>query len=115
MIIANESEVLATVFNHPEAKAAAMKALIGEQQGWSDYVLRIIELENGGHSPRHAHPWPHINFMLEGRGVLLLEGREHPVVSGSYAYVPAGSEHQYRNTGADKFRFICIVPKEGHR
>jgi len=46
---------------------------------------------------RHAHDWPHINFVVAGgSGVLLLDGVEHPIASGAYAYVPAGHEHQFR-------------------
>jgi quercetin dioxygenase-like cupin family protein len=29
--------------------------------------------------------------------------------------VPANTEHQFRNTGDGTFRFICIVPTEGHQ
>jgi quercetin dioxygenase-like cupin family protein len=37
------------------------------------------------------------------------------VEAGSYAYVPADKLHQFRNAGDGMFRFICIVPKEGHQ
>ena len=115
MIVDHERNVSAKTMESPEVKAAGIKMLIGPQQGWSDYVMRVIELGNEGHSPAHAHPWPHINYMLEGKGVLMIEGQEHPVEAGSYAYVPAGSRHQFRNAGPGIFRFICIVPKEGHQ
>ena len=115
MIVAHADNVIATAINHPEVKAAAMKVLIGPQEGWGDHVMRVIELEVGGHSPDHAHPWPHINYMLSGQGVLTVDGREHTVESNSYAFVPAGSRHQFKNTGSDLFRFICIVPKQGHQ
>jgi quercetin dioxygenase-like cupin family protein len=115
MIVAHEKDALAAVFNHPQAKNAAMKVLIGPQQGWSDYVMRIIELDADGCSPSHAHDWPHINFMLEGHGILMIDGQEHRVQAGSYAYVPANCHHQFKNAGPEKFRFICIVPKEGHQ
>lgn len=114
MIIGNEKEVLPNTVKHPEAKNAAMKVLISPEQGWAGYVMRIIEVEKDGFSPRHIHDWPHINYMIEGSGTLYLEGEETPVEAGSYAYVPAGKEHQYRNNGDGPFRFICIVPEEGH-
>jgi quercetin dioxygenase-like cupin family protein len=88
--------------------------LIGRQEGWSDHVMRLLELGPDGYSPKHAHPWPHINYMLEGRGVLYIDGKEQSVKAGSYAYIPADVEHQFKNSGTDPFRFICIVPKEGH-
>jgi len=115
MIVAHEKELFATAINHPQVKNAGMKVLVGPPQGWSDHVMRVVELGEEGCSPAHAHPWPHINYMIEGRGVLLVDGKEHAVEAGSYAFVPAGSHHQFRNAGSGKFRFICIVPKEGHQ
>ena len=114
MIVANEKDVPATVMQSPEVKNAAMKALISPKEGWEGYVLRVIELGEGGYSPKHTHNWPHINYILEGSGSLHINGKDNPVEAGSYAYVPAGSRHQYKNEGSGKFRFICIVPQEGH-
>ena len=114
MIIANEKDVHAIIMESPEVKNAAMKALISPNEGWDGYVMRVVELAEGGYSPQHAHEWPHINYILEGHGCLHVEGKDTPVEAGSYAYVPAGSRHQYRNEGNGMFRFICIVPQEGH-
>jgi quercetin dioxygenase-like cupin family protein len=114
MIVAKEKDVPPIVMESAEVKNAAMKVLISPEQGWDDYVMRVVELGEGGYSPKHTHEWPHINFIIEGRGSLYIDGRTNPVEAGSYAYVPAGSQHQYRNEGDGTFRFICIVPKEGH-
>ncbi|MBT8340989.1 MAG: cupin domain-containing protein [Desulfatitalea sp.] len=115
MIVADEHALTAKIIDHPEAKDAAMKVLVGAEQGWQDYVMRVIELDPGGHSPAHVHPWPHINYMLEGQGTLLLGEASHAVQAGAYAFVPSGTFHQFKNTGEGKFRFICIVPKAGHK
>ena len=114
MIVANEKDVHAIIMESPEVKNAAMKALISPKEGWDGYVMRVVELAQGGYSPRHAHDWPHINYILEGHGSLHVDGKDTPVETGSYAYVPAGTRHQYKNEGNGTFRFICIVPQEGH-
>jgi quercetin dioxygenase-like cupin family protein len=114
MIVASEHGVEATPIQNPEVKNAAMKALISPKEGWDGYVMRVIELAEGGYSPHHTHEWPHINYILEGHGTLHVDGKDTPVEAGSYAYVPAGSRHQYKNEGDGMFRFICIVPQEGH-
>lgn len=114
MHIGKDSDITAAQIDHPDVHNAAMKVLIGPDQGWPDHVMRVVELGPEGYSPRHTHNWPHINYMLEGEGVLMMEGKETPVSAGSIAYVPAGMDHQFRNTGDGLFRFICIVPKEGH-
>ncbi len=115
MIVADEQSTPATAIDNPQVQNAAMKVLIGAKEGWSDHVMRIIELGPDGFSPRHSHPWPHINYMVEGRGTLTIEGREHEVKNGAYAFVPANAEHQFKNTGNGMFRFICIVPRQGHQ
>lgn len=115
MIVSHDSLAPVRHMDIPGAKDADMKVLVGEGQGWSDHVMRLIELAPGGCSPKHAHPWPHINYMVEGHGVLHIDGKDHEVKSGSYAFVPANSLHQFVNTGQEQFRFICIVPKEGHQ
>lgn len=114
MIVAHEKDVPATTMESREVKNAAIKALISPKEGWEGYVLRVVELGEGGYSPKHTHQWPHINYVLEGKGTLQIDGKDNAVEAGSYAYVPAGSQHQYKNTGGGTFRFICIVPQEGH-
>jgi quercetin dioxygenase-like cupin family protein len=114
MIVAHEKDLEAGVIDSPDVKNARMKVLVSPEHGWSDYVMRIIELEEGGFSPRHDHDWPHINYVVEGTGTLHVDGVDHKVRAGSYAYVPAGSQHQFQNSGEGTFRFICIVPKHGH-
>ena len=114
MIVSNEAEVRATPVESSEASRVAMKVLISATEGWEDHVMRVLEVEPGGYTPRHAHDWPHINYMISGSGTLLMDGRETPVSAGSYALVPAGMEHQFQNTGDEVFRFICIVPERGH-
>lgn len=115
MIISHEKAIPPVAINSPEVRNAAMKVLIGAKEGWSDHVMRIVELGPDGYSPRHKHPWPHINYMVEGAGTLSVNGKEHAVEAGAYAFVPADAEHQFRNTGKGMFRFICIVPREGHQ
>lgn len=114
-MISHENKVETIKNNNSESKGASMKALISPKEGWEGYVMRVVELEEEGHSPKHQHPWPHINYMLEGEGVLFMDGQEHPIEKGSYAYVPGNTLHQYKNVGKEAFKFICIVPEEGHK
>ena len=102
-------------FSGNVVKNASMKVLVGQEEGWPNHVMRIIEVGEDGHTPKHEHPWPHINYFIEGQGVLEIGGVMHPVEEGSYAYVPGHTLHQFRNTSTQTLRFICIVPSEGHK
>jgi len=96
-------------------KDALKKSIITPKEGWEGHVMRVFELGEGGYTPRHAHPWYHVNYILEGKGILHLDGADYEVEAGSYAYVPQSSIHQFTNTGSGKLRFICIVPEEGDK
>ena len=68
MIVSHEENVNTIIFDNPEANGASMKALVSPKEGWEGYVMRVLELEEDGYSPKHNHPWPHINYMLEEIG-----------------------------------------------
>lgn len=100
---------------HPSAKHAFMKVLVSEKEGWDDHVMRVVEVNKDGYTPKHKHPWPHINYVIEGQGSLMIEGVDHPLESGTYAFVPENKLHQFKNVGDKVLKFICIVPKRGHQ
>ncbi len=89
------------------------RVLVSPAEGWDGWVMRLFEVAPGGHTPRHSHDWPHINFVASGAGELFLDGSIHALAAGSYAYVPGGHEHQFRAAGEETLSFVCIVPVEG--
>ncbi|WP_054694011.1 cupin domain-containing protein [Syntrophomonas palmitatica] len=97
------------------ASGVIKQSLVGPEQGWEGWVMRLFTLGPNGYSPRHAHAWPHINYIVSGQGTLFLEGQEYPFEKGSIAYIPANAIHQFLNRGEEDFVFICIVPKEGDK
>jgi quercetin dioxygenase-like cupin family protein len=99
----------------PVLKNVIKKTAISPEQGWDGWVMRIFTLGENGFSPRHTHPWPHINYIIEGTGTLFLDGKENSVSAGDTAYIPPGEDHQFRNSGKSNFSFICIVPEEGDK
>ena len=115
MIVSHERDVLGTRINNDEIKNAVKKVLISPTQGWAGYVMREFELDQGGYTPRHTHPWPHIIYILAGQGTLHLDGQDYQVEAGSFAFAPNNKLHQFINTGDGRFAFICIVPEEGDK
>lgn len=87
---------------------------LGTKDGAPVYSLRVFTLEPLGHTPYHSHPFEHMNYVIEGQGVLVDEaGDEHPLKAGDFALVSPGEKHQYRNISTGKqFKMICGVPKE---
>ncbi len=114
MFVGNISDVEAVEVGSG-AQDSFKRVLIGPEQGWEDYVMRLFTIKKGGHTPLHSHPWPHINYVVSGEGVVVMDGKEFPICEGSYAYVPSNIEHNYRNTSSQDLLVICIVPREGER
>lgn len=54
--------------------------------------------ESSGAGSVHADA-DQLVYVLAGRGVAVVEGRDHRLGSGSLFLIPAGSEHEIRNTG----------------
>ncbi|MBN2540415.1 MAG: cupin domain-containing protein [Bacilli bacterium] len=113
-MVGNTKDLISHTVTSDLAKTAAMKVLVSPKEGWEGYVMRVVEVGAFGYTPKHSHPWPHINYVIEGTGELEIDGVTHSVEAGAYAYVPGNSLHQFRNAGEADFRFICIVPEEGH-
>lgn len=113
MYVDNVKNIKTISVNAPGALKALKQTLVGPAQGWEGWVMRLFTLGGNGHTPRHSHPWPHINYIVSGEGTLFLDGKEHSVGPGSVAYIPGGAEHQFQNHSEQEFSFICIVPEEG--
>lgn len=98
--------------NNPEAMYASKRVPIGPNQGWESHIMRVFDLDKGGYTPKHIHDWPHINYILEGEGTLLVDGEVRKVSFGNYAYIPANTEHQFKASDDKALKFMCIIPKE---
>lgn len=113
MVVSHVGRVEGKEYNGNGAKSVIKKSVLGPQEGWKDYVMRVFELEAKGYSPRHTHPWPHIVYVIYGKGIIHIDGTDHEVQEGSFAYVPENSLHQFLSGEQEKLSFICIVPPEG--
>jgi quercetin dioxygenase-like cupin family protein len=78
------------------------------------FSFRVFTIQPGGYTPFHDHPFEHLNYVIEGSGVLVQEsGRELALYKGEFALVLPHEKHQYRNSsGSDPFIMICAVPKQ---
>ncbi len=115
MIISHISNLDGKKIENKEVKDVMMKVLVSPKEGWNGYVMRVFEISEGGHTPRHTHPWEHINYIISGEGILHYEGKDNKIFAGSYACVPENTLHQFINTGKENLVFICIVPEKGHK
>ncbi len=105
-----------------EKKAVDMK---GAEKAWKQmplsqaddvplYSYRVFSVEPGGFTPYHQHNYEHMNYVIEGKAVLVNEaGEKQALKKGDFALVSPNEKHQYRNASEDEnFVMICGVPKE---
>jgi quercetin dioxygenase-like cupin family protein len=87
---------------------------VSKDDGSPQFAFRVFTIDPGGNTPYHTHPFEHINYIIDGNGVIVTEtGEERPVKKGDFALVLPGEKHQYKNTSAaEPLVMICAVPKE---
>ena len=113
-VVGSKDEVPLVAVSGEGIAGVGKRVLVSPAEGWDGWVMRLFEVGPGGHTPRHSHPWPHINFVASGTGSLHVAGEDHALRAGSYAYVPADAEHQFSAAADEPLSFVCIVPSEGH-
>jgi len=99
----------------PGASGVQIRLLIHEAEKAPNFHMRQFTVAPGGHTPKHTHPWEHEVFVLEGSGTVVTAEAELPLGPGQCVYVAPDELHQFRNTGADELKFLCLVPREGSK
>jgi len=108
--VAHYTEIEALPFGAAAPKAAVRWLIDDDHDNAPTFSLRMIEIETGGSSPNHAHPYEHENFIVEGVGKVLIGETWYDLKQGDIAYVPENIQHQYVNTGDTTFKFLCAIP-----
>ena len=112
MKVKHYSEVEDEDANMEGASGTNIRWLLGPADDMPNFHLRMIEVEPGGNTPRHNHPYEHEVFVLEGEGELIdPDGNPKKLSHGDVVYVAPDELHQFRNTGDGNFRFLCLIPK----
>lgn len=113
--VVHYTEVPAQTFGDSAPGTSIRWLIDDDHDGAPVYALRMIEIEPGGNSPQHTHPYEHENFVVQGKGRLFIEGTWHDLKEGDAAFVPAGVLHQYVNAGDVTFKFLCGIPVKNLR
>ena len=92
------------------AKGAEMRLLISKADGAKNFVMRMFELQPGGHTPLHAHTHEHEVFIVEGNGVFVCEGQQYEFGPEYVIFAPPNKEHRFKNTGDSVLRMLCLIP-----
>ena len=110
MKMAHYKEISPDPVSEEGASGLTVRWVISEKDGAPNFAMRVFEVQPGGYSPHHKHPWEHEVFILEGEGVLVQEEKESPFSKGDVIFVPPDEVHQLKNTSEETLEFICLIP-----
>ena len=110
MLIKHAEEVAQSEVTMEGAAGCRVRWLVGEGDRAPNFAMRQFELEPGGHTPHHFHPYEHEIYVLEGDGAIVDGGFERPLRPGDVVYVAPDDTHQFKNTGSVPFKMLCLIP-----
>jgi len=73
------------------------------------YSLAHAVLKPGKTSQPHRLKTSEVYYILEGEGLMHIDGETKPVLPGHAVYIPPMANQFIKNTGAVDLKFICIV------
>jgi quercetin dioxygenase-like cupin family protein len=92
------------------AHLTTIRWLITAKEGAPNFAMRLFELAPGGYTPYHSHSWEHEVFILDGTGEITTETDPRAIKQGDAILVLPDEKHQFRSTGPQPLRFICLIP-----
>lgn len=97
-----------------EGAVGAWKQLIfGSEHNVPVYSYRVFTIDPEGNTSFHIHPYEHMNYVIEGEGILVNEkGDETLIKTGDFTLIQPMEKHQYKNRGNKPFIMLCGLPKE---
>lgn len=113
MYIASLKDIEKVVPQMDGVKGVYKQTVLSKEHGAPNFCFRVFTIEPGGHTPLHKHPFEHMNYIIEGQGVVVSDTGETLVKKGDFACVVPNEIHQFKNPSQDQdFVFICAVPAE---
>jgi quercetin dioxygenase-like cupin family protein len=110
MIVGKTENVQPSEVHEKDIKGVSMKVVLSADDGAPNYVMRVFDIQPGGHTAYHTHAWEHEVYVLEGRGMVREGDKQHHLEKGAFVLVAPNEAHNFTNTGDGVFRFICVIP-----
>lgn len=85
----------------------SLRYLEGAAYGITTSIFRVEIVPGSGPVP-HAHPYNEIFILESGHGRYRIDGQSIDAEGGDIVIVPAGSVHDFENSGTELLRHIAI-------
>jgi mannose-6-phosphate isomerase-like protein (cupin superfamily) len=108
--VRDSSEVESEVWDDPVRGDVSSRVLFSaDRTPTASLYTGLAALTPGGWLGLHRHAQAEVYHLVEGSGVVVLDGVEHPVAAGSAVFIPGDAEHGIRNTGDGPLRFAVAT------
>ena len=77
--------------------------------------MRMMEVEPGGHTPRHQHDYEHEIYVVDGEGVVVEGDTQHRLQAGDVVHIRPNDVHQFRNDGTVDHEVLVPDPEFSDR
>ena len=105
--VRDSSQVESEVWDDPVRGNVSFRVLFSaDRTPTSSLYTGLSELAPGGWLGLHRHTQAEVYHLVEGSGVVVLDGGARPVAAGSAVFIPGNAEHGIRNTGDGPLRFV---------
>lgn len=96
----------------PAGRDRQFRHLVDAEIGCRD-ITQFIGVIPPGRAPFHAHEYDEVVYVVEGEGVLHVDGRETPIGPGSCIHFPPHVQHCLENTGKEPMRVLGVFHPAG--
>ncbi len=96
--------------NMDGAEGCKVRWLLSRDDGAPNFAMRQFEIQPGGFTPHHSHPYEHEIYVVEGEGQVIDGDDPQPIKAGDVVLVEPHDVHQFRNIGQDVLKVLCLIP-----
>jgi len=94
---------------HPEYENVEIASVVDDNLS-SDYRCAIVKVLPGGEILPHIHENLEVAHIMEGKGLLLLNGDYKKIKQGETMYAPADVVHGIKNESDEKMILFATFP-----
>jgi mannose-6-phosphate isomerase-like protein (cupin superfamily) len=96
----------------PAGKTREFRYLVNQDAGCLD-VTQFVGLIKPSRAPDHSHVYDEVIYVVEGEGVMHMDGRSTPIGPGSCIHLPPYLVHCLENTGDRPMRVLGVFHPSG--
>lgn len=109
--IVNSLNIKGELVRDSGAEGLEYKTLFAQEDG-RRLRANLVTVYPGGVTRNHQHDWEQINYILEGKGLLIVDDNiKEPleIEAGMAIHVPGGETHYYKNSGSEPLLMLGVL------